>query len=140
MTKTWYEILEWCSKGKNKQEKINRLHKNSGPALKAILGHTFNPNVNWLLPEGNPPYKPVDSSAEIEGQFTGELRRLYLFVEGPTEAQQSLTPKRREQLFIDLLEAIHPDDANLLCSMKDGKLPFTGITRKLVSEAFPNLY
>ena len=89
MTKTWYEILEWCSKGKTKKEKIDRLHKNSGFALKAILGHTFNPNVKWLLPEGIPPYKPVDSSAEIEGQFTGELRRLYLFVEGPTEAQQS---------------------------------------------------
>lgn len=140
MTKTWYEILEWCSKGKNKQEKIFRLHKNSGYALKAILGHTFNPNVKWLLPEGIPPYKPVASSAEIEGQFTAELRRLYLFVEGPTDAQQSLDSTRREKLFIEMLEAIHPDDAKLLCSMKEGKLPFAGITKNLVSEAFPKLY
>ena len=140
MTKTWYEILEWCSKGKDKQEKIKRLHKNSGSPLKHILGYAYDPDVIWLLPEGNPPYKPVASSAEIEGQFQAEIRRLYLFVDGPTEVQQKLKQTRREQLFIEMLESIHPDDAKLLCAMKNKSLPFKGLTKKLVSDAFPNLY
>ena len=139
MTKTWYEILEWCSKGKTKAEKIVRLQKNSGAQLKQILGYTLDPNVKWLLPEGEPPYKPVADSAEIEGQRQAELRRLYLFIDGSTEAQINLKPMRREQLFIELLESIHPNDAKLLCSMKEKKLPFKSITKNLVSEAFPNL-
>jgi len=139
MTKTWYEILHWCSKGKTKQERVARLQKNGGAALKQILGYTFDPNIKWLLPEGEPPYNPVADSAEIEGQFQAELRRLYLFVEGPTDTQQNLKPQRREHLYIELLESIHPDDAKLLASMKDGKLPFKGITKNVVAEAFPNL-
>ena len=139
MTKTWYEILEWCSKGKTKKERISRLQKNSSPILKQILGYTFDPDVTWLLPEGIPPFKSVADSADVHGQFQSEIRRLYLFVDGPTETQQKLKPQRREQLFIEMLESIHPDDAKLLSSMKERKLPFTGITRNVVSEAFPNL-
>jgi hypothetical protein len=129
MTKTCYEIIEWCSKGKTRKDKIARLQKNSGPVLKTILGYTFDPNVKWLLPEG----------LEVHGALTSELRRLYLFVEGPTETQQKLKSQRREALFIELLESVHPEDAKLLLSMKERKLPVKGITRKLVAEAFPNL-
>ena len=139
MTKTWYEILEWCSKGKTKKERVARLQKNGGSELKQILGYTFDPGVEWLLPEGIPPYKPVADSADIHGQFQSELRRLYLFVDGPTDTQQNLKPQRRETLFIELLESIHPDDAKLLSSMKEGKMPFKNITRNVVAEAFPNL-
>ena len=139
MTKTCYEIIEWCSKGKTKKDKIARLQKNSGPMLKTILGYTFDPNVKWLLREGNPPYKQTPDGLEVHGALMAELRRLYLFVEGPTETQQKLKPHRLETLFIELLESLHPDDAKLLLSMKERKLPVKGITRKLVAEAFPKL-
>ena len=139
MTDTWYEILEWCSKGKTKKDRIARLQKNSGSELKQILGYTFDKNVKWLLPEGPPPYKPVDDAADIQGQFKAELRRLYLFVDGDTETQQNLKPMRREQLFIELLEAIHPNDATLLVAMSERKLPFKSLTREVVSQAFPNI-
>lgn len=139
MTDTWYEILEWCSEGKNKKERIARLQKNSGPQLKQILGYTFDKNIKWLLPEGPPPYKPVDNAADIQGQFKAELRRLYLFVEGNTETQQNLKPVRREQLFIELLEAIDSKDATLLVSMTQRKLPFKNLTRDVAIQAFPNV-
>jgi hypothetical protein len=139
MTDTWYDILEWCSEGKTKKDRIARLHKNSGPELKQILGYTYDPGVKWLLPKGPPPYKPVSSAADIQGQFKAELRRLYLFVEGDTETQRNLKPIRREQLFIELLEAIHPNDALLLVAMSERKLPFKNLTREIVSQAFPNM-
>ena len=46
---------------------------------------------------------------------------------------------RREQLFIQLLESVHPCEVKVLIGMKDRKLPYKGVTRKLVAEAFPNL-
>jgi hypothetical protein len=50
-----------------------------------------------------------------------------------------LKQHRREQLFIELLESVDPGDAKVLIGMKDGKLPYRGMTRKLVADAFPNL-
>ena len=83
--------------------------------------------------------KETPEGLEVHGALTSELRRMYLFVDGPTETQQKLKQQRREALFIELLESVHPDDAKLLLSMKERKLPVKGITRKLVAEAFPNL-
>jgi len=139
MRKSFYEIFEEVEKAKTREDKKNVLRKYSGPALKTILGYTFNPNVKWLLPEGTPPYTPVKEGTDMEGRLVNELRRLYLFVEGPSDTQKNLKQIRREQLFIDLLESIDPGDAKVLIGMKEGKLPFKGITRKLVAETFPKL-
>ena len=48
-----------------------------------------------------------------------------------------MKPLRRETMFIELLESVNKDDAKLLISIKDGKLPYNGITKKLVQEALP---
>ena len=52
-----------------------------------------------------------------------------------------MSPVRREKMFIDCLESLHPDEAQLLLNMKDQKLggKYTGITPKLVSEVWPTL-
>ena len=44
-------------------------------------------------------------------------------------------------MFIRILETIDPEDANLLIICKDKDLAgkFKGLTKKLVSEAFPGL-
>jgi len=139
MRKTFYEIFEEVEKAKTKKEKQDVLRKYSGAPLKQILGFTFNPNVKWLLPEGDPPYTPAKGQADIQGQLVAELRRLYLFVEGNNDTQKNLKQIRREQLFIEMLESVDPGDAKVLLSMKEGKLPFKSITRKLVAETFPNL-
>ena len=90
------------------------------------------------MPEGVPPFKP-NTSADNEGQLEYESRKFYLFVDGPSEQQQNLKPLKREQLFINMLETIHHAEAKILLGMKDRKLPYKGITKKLVSEAFENL-
>ena len=139
MRKTFYEIFEEVEKCKTKKEKISKLREYSGAPLKQVLGWTYDPNVKWLLPEGEPPYKPAAVGVEAEGRLVSELRRLYLFIDGTTDTQKNLKQVRREQLFIELLESVDPGDAKVLLGMKDGKLPFKGITKKLVAEAFPNL-
>jgi hypothetical protein len=139
MQKTFYEIFKEVHNAKKKKEKIAVLHHYSSAALKTILGYTYDPRVKWMLPEGVPPYKPLPEEADQESALASELRKIYLFVDGDTDAQRNLKPHRREMLFVAMLESIDPRDAKVLIGMKNRKLPFNGLTRKLVEQAFPNL-
>jgi hypothetical protein len=65
-----------------------------------------------------------------------EQRRLYLFIAG---GHPDLSQLRRETLFIQVLESIPPEEAELLLAVKDKKLPYKGITKEIVQEAFPGL-
>lgn len=137
--KTFDAIFKEVEEAKTKKEKIAVLHKYSSPTLKAILGYTYDPTVKWLLPEGNPPYTPLPNDADAEITMGNAQRQFYLFVEGTADAQRNLKQTRREQLFIQLLESVNPAECKVLLGMKDRKLPYKGVTRKLVAEAFPNL-
>jgi hypothetical protein len=50
-----------------------------------------------------------------------------------------MKPLRREGLFLNLLESLNPEEAELLIAAKDKKMKYKGITKKLVNDAFPNL-
>jgi hypothetical protein len=139
MQKTFHEIFTEVEKATKKADKIAILQKNSSAQLKQVLGLTYDPRVEWLLPEGTPPYKALPKSADQEASLLVELRRMYLFYNSGDETSRALKPVRREQLFIDMLEALDPDEAKVLIGMKDRKLPYKGLTRNLVAEAFPNL-
>jgi hypothetical protein len=130
-------ILADVAKAKNKKEKKEVLlkHGNNG-ALKEILKYTYDPNIKFLLPPGNPPYNSVVDETENPTYLYGLVRKLYLFVEG---GNPNLKPQRREYLFIELLESIHPKEAEILLQMKDKKLKCNGLTYNLVKETFPRL-
>lgn len=130
-----YEILESIDKARGEAEKLRLLAKYSSPALKAIIGHAYDPNVKWALPDTDPPYKPMPKENDQQGRLFTEIRRFYVFLEGTN----NLKPHKREQLFIELLESIDPDDAKLMCSIKNKKLPFKSITPALIKKAYPNL-
>ena len=136
---TFHEIFEQEDKARTKKEKIAVLHTYSSAALKTVLGYTYDPGVKWLLPETNPPYTPLPANADQEARLISELKKIYLFVAGPTDTQRNLKQAKRELLFINLLEVIDPRDAIVVLGMKDGKLPYKGLTRNLVAEAFPNM-
>ena len=130
-------ILAEVAKAKNKKEKKEVLlkHGNNG-ALKQVLKYTYDPNIKFLLPPGNPPYNSVVDESENPTYLYGLLRKLYLFVEG---GNPNLKPARREYLIIELLESVHPSEAELLCQIKDKKLKCNGLTYNLVKETFPEL-
>lgn len=131
-----YDILREISEISNVSEKIAAMQNHRyAPAIKQICEYTFNDNIKWALPEGDPPYKPCEF-VDVEGRFIAELRKLYLFVEG---GNPNLTSLRRETLFIQLIESIDPKDARLMLSMKEKKLPFKGITKKIAKQAFPDI-
>lgn len=139
VSKTVYEILQEVSSKRSKQDRVAVLHKYSSPQLKEILGYAFNKHVRWLLPEGNPPFTPLKQSQDQESGLMNQIKKLYLFVDGPLDTQKNLKQSRREQLFIQVLESIDPRDCEVLLCMKDKRLPFKNITKEIVQMAFPNL-
>ena len=129
------EFLEKVSKLKTRQEKVNALKANDHFSLKTILQGAYHPNLKWLLPPGIPPFK-ANGLVDQENMLHKEARRLIYFVENGSPVRSQT---QRETMFIELLESVTPADALLLCSIKEKKLPYKGLSADIVKEAFPNL-
>jgi hypothetical protein len=128
------EIIEKAAELKTKKEKVDFLRQNDSSALRTVLKYTADPQIKFLLPDSDPPFK-LSEAKESQGMLYSEARRLYLFVEG---GNPNLTPFKREMLFVQLLEAVDPKDAQLLLQVKNKKLP-KGLDKKLIQEAFEGL-
>ncbi len=132
-----FEILEKVSAAKSRADKINLLKKyNDNWALKDILRGTFDDAVQWLLPTGPVPYEPAPFDSH-PSEWSQHNKKLANFVKGGPGQQMNTI--KREKMFLDILETIHPRDAELLVGMINKKMPIKGITKKLTQEAFPNL-
>ena len=103
-TKTFDSIFKQVEQATKKEDKIRILRENSSSTMKAILGYAYDPYVEWLLPETDPPYQALPQNADAEITLQGAQKQFYLFVKGPTETQKNLKQTRRELLFIQLLE------------------------------------
>jgi len=133
---TLHTILTKVSELENTEQKIQALLQHpKGAAIREIFKYTYAPYIEWALPDGEPPYKPCDP-INMESRLISDIRRLYLFVKGGND---NLKPLRRETLFIEMLESIHPDDAKLLLAVKARKLPYKGFTKKFASKVYPEL-
>ena len=127
------EILDLVKESKDVQTKVSLLRQYDSETLRYILELAFHPNVGWWLPEGAPPYKPCEV-LDTEGRIYQEARTLPLYLYGN---RPDLKQHQRENLFIGLLESLHPKDANLLIAVKDKKV--AGLNVATINEAFPGL-
>lgn len=132
-----FEILEKVEKAKTKQERVKILKENEIMPLLDVLKGTFDDTIQWNLPGGTPPYTPNNPDTPPSSLLRQHLNFKY-FVKGLRESNR-LNPIRRERMFIDMLEAIHPKDAEILVSMINKKSPVKGLTKTLTKEAFPQL-
>jgi hypothetical protein len=126
------EVVNQIAEAKTKKQKIELLHQNDSGALRGIFQLAYDNRVKWALPEGRPPYRPLEKSFDAQGMLLKEMRRMYLFLEN---GNPNLKPMRREQLFINMLEEIDCDDAILVLNCKERKIP--GVTKAVVKEAYP---
>ena len=129
------EILRKTSNLRSKQEKIEFLQKKNSLPLRNILILTYDKTKVLLLPETAPPYTPSESH-ENQGMLYNQARKLKYFVEG--FAPPGVNQIKREQIFIEMLESVHRDDAKVLIQMIERK-PFNGITKNIINEAFPGI-
>ena len=132
------EILQKVSSAKTKKEKVDLLQEYNQDALRMILIINFDESLEFLLPEGEVPFTPNDAPAVTEHtRLAHECKGLYRYFKG---GDTTLKGMRREQLFVQLLEGLHADEANMLVTAcnKDLQSKYR-ITKAVVSEAFPSI-
>ncbi len=131
------EILNKADQAATTGEKIQTLRENYSDALKDILIGAYDDRVEWALPSGPVPFRK-GPDRESEGMLIAQTRTFYLYTKGGG-APVGLSQMRRESLFVQMLESLHPDDAKVVIAMKDKQLPYKTITRDLVNAAFPKM-
>lgn len=161
-----FEILTLASKQKSNAKKVEVLQKYDDPALKSILIWNFDESVISLLPEGQVPYASAGEQTSYSGTLSGkiedavskmqelnsnslgsmdqgkssirkEYHMFYNFVKGGNDGLSSL---RRETMFINILQGLHPLEAEILCLVKDKQLQTKyKITHENVKEAYPDI-
>jgi len=130
------EILDKVSKLKTKKEKVAWLKEQNTDGLRMVIKSSFDPKKRWLLPTGDVPFNRNDAPAGTEHtDLHMEAKKLYHFIEG---GNNIITQSKRENLFIQMLEGLHEDDADVLVAAKDKSLhrKFKGLSDNVVKEAF----
>jgi hypothetical protein len=135
MVKFIHEILNEVGGKKKKADRIQILKTNESWALKDIIRGSMDETVQWNLPEGDPPYTACEPH-NAPTNLIRENKKFRYFAKGGTG--DSMIPAKRQNLFIGLIEGIHPLDAKLVIDMINKRVP-KGLTREIVQEAFPGL-
>ncbi len=132
------EVLQKVSNAKTKARKIELLQQYNTDALRMLLIWNFDDSVISELPTGEVPFQANEAPVGTEHTvLEKEARLLYNFVQG---GNNGLQQSRRENMFIQMLEGLHKDEANVLCLVKDKQLGKKyKITKACVSEAFPQI-
>ena len=133
-----HEILDHVEEQKTKAKKIAELKKYRDDSLTAILIWNFDSSVISAVPEGQVPYK--ENEVPIGTDHTSlrrEWKNLFHFIKGGND---SLSALRRETMFIQMLEGLHPEEAKIICLVKDKNLTEKyKLTQGLIAEAFPDI-
>ena len=132
------EILELVSEQKTDAKKVAILKEYECDALKSLFIWNFDDSIISLLPEGNVPYKPNENPLGTDhSSLRREQRNLYMFVKGGNDALSTI---RRETIFIQMLEGLHPKEADIVIAVKDKNLEdMYDVPFEVVEEAYPDI-
>ena len=132
------EILELVSEQKTDAKKVSLLKEYECDILKSLFIWNFDDSVISLLPVGNVPYKPNESPLGTDhSSLRREQRSLYNFVKGGND---QLSTIRRETIFIQMLEGLHPKEADIVIAVKDKNLEdMYDVPFEVVEEAYPDI-
>ena len=130
------EVLRKVHTAKTKDKKISILREHDTDSLRMIIKSSFDPKIKWVLPEGSVPFRPNEAPEGTEHTLlVQEAKKLWHFIEGA----DNQTPRmRKETMFIQMLEGLHKDEAEVLIVAKDKKLhqKFKGLSDNVVKTAF----
>ena len=133
-----HEVLELAVKQRSKAKKVEILKRYEDPSIKAIFIWNFDPSVKSAVPEGPVPYK--ENEVPVGTDHTSlrrEYKNLYHFIKGGNDSLSSL---RRETMFIQLLEGLHPSEAEIICLVKDKQLQTKyNLKEDVVKEAYSDI-
>lgn len=130
-----FEIFETLNSIEDKENRLESL-KTIPNNIQQLLYFWLNPDVVFLLPESDPPFTKANS-VNTHNVFWSDIRRVKIFIKG--FEYDNLNSSRREQLFISMLENIHPKDAELLLNIKNRVWPYNTFQQSDVAEVFPTI-
>ena len=133
---SFHEILTKVNNAKDKPKKIEVLRRYDTSELRMLMKGAFDPKLEWLMPEGKPPYKPNEAPIGTEHTWLKqEVKRMFHFLKG---GNPQLSQMKRDTMFIQMLEGLCDEEAKLLIQVKDKELNkhYKGLTANLVKEAF----
>ena len=161
-----FEIFNLVTKQRSNAKKVEVLQKYSHPSIQTLFVWNFDESIISALPVGEVPYASVGEQNSFSGTISEkiddavykmqelgsnslgsqdqgrssirkEYQKFYNFVKGGNDSLSSL---RRETMFINLLQGLHPLEAEILCLVKDKKLEEKyKITKEIASQAYPNI-
>jgi len=162
-----FEVFDLVSKQRTKAKKVEVLRKYDDQSIRRVLIWNFDTSIQSIIPEGEVPYEGYDEQNTYSGTLSTKIsqqvramhekenfslgvsdtqghttirresKHFYRFVRGGDNALNSI---RRETMFINILQGLHPLEAEIVCLIKDGKLSDKyKITRENVEEAYPNI-
>lgn len=132
------EILRKVNNAKTKEEKKKILLENNSQTLRSLFIWNYDESVISMIPEGDVPYTPNPAPEGTDNvMLVNAGKKLHYFVKGGGAVSQL----KREQMFVGMLETLHPDEAEVLCLVKDKKLQskYTRISKALIQETFPQI-
>jgi len=132
------EVLRKVNNAKTKAEKKQILLENNSQVLRSLFIWNYDESVISMLPEGEVPFTPNPAPEGTDHLLLeNEGKKMFHFVKGGSNITQS----KREQIFLGMLENLHPDEAEVLCLVKDKNLQkkYTRISKTLIQETFPNI-
>ena len=138
MKLTIAEILQKAHNAKTKSEKVKVLQENNSQALRSLFIWNYDDSVISAIPDGDVPYRPNPAPMGTEHTLLEkEARKFYYFVKGGAD---NLPSMKKENMFIQMLEGLHEDEAKVLCLVKDKQLGKRyRITKAVVETAFPTI-
>jgi len=161
-----FEVFDAASKQRTKAKKIEILQKYPHDSIMALLIWNFDESVISLLPQGDVPYGNTREDNSVTGTLSDKINdavgkmsemgsnslgsqdqgkasirkeytKFYNFLKGGNDGLNSL---RRETMFINILEGLHPLEAEILILVKDKKLTDKyKITKEIASAAYPQI-
>ena len=135
-TLLYSEILDKVHKAKTKEQKVLILKQNNTEGLRMVLKSSFDPKIEWVMPEGEVPFRANDVPMGTEHTVLAmESKKLWHFIKG---ADRQTPQHKKETMFIQMLEGLHESEAKLLIAAKDKRLHqvYKGLSANVVKEAF----
>ena len=164
-----FEVLDLASKQRSKAKKIEVLKKYDDPSIRTLFIWNYDDSVVTVLPPGEVPYSSLKDEQNTTGTLTTninqqtstmafnntmsmgnamdmtrdrttirkEYTKFFNFIKGGNDRLNGL---RRETMFIQILEGLHPLEAEILCLVKDKNLQSKyKITLDQVKESYPTI-
>ena len=162
-----FEVFDAASKQRTKAKKVEVLQTYKHPSLVSLFVWNFDSSIISLLPEGDVPYGNTGEDQQVTGTLSdkindavgkmgemgsnslgsqdqgrasirAEYKKFYNFCKG---GNPSLSNLRRETMFINILQGLHPREAQILILVKDKNLESEyKISKEIVSMAYPEIH